>query len=125
MKKIFAWLLVIFLGVLNVNIALAASSASGDGWNLDDLSEFNLPDSSILEIVTNLLNWILSILGIAGVIGFALAGTMYLLSAGNSTMTDNAKKAMLASILGVIIGLSGLVIIQAVNMALGGSNPRF
>lgn len=101
-------------------LSLAAVTLA-QGWNIEELSSISgLPDTPIYNIILNLLNWLLAILGIAGIIGFALAGVMYLLSAGNQTMTDNAKKAMTASILGVIVGLSGLVIIYAVDAALFG-----
>ncbi len=113
-KKVLFLSLVILGGMFFVGQAQAAST----GWNIDSLTSYGLSSASIKDILVNILNWILGILGIAGVIGFAISGFMYLLAAGNETMTGNAKKAMTASILGVVVGLSGLVIIQAVDMAL-------
>jgi hypothetical protein len=114
-KKILSLTTIVLGSVFSASFALAA------GWNVDELSSLSgLPSTSIYDIVVNLLDWLLSILGIAGVIGFVIAGLMYLLAAGNETMTGNAKKAMVASILGVIVGLSGLVIIYAVEAALSG-----
>ena len=115
LEKIFSLSLIIFAGLIMSNIAVAAS-----GWNIDSLSAYGLPEASIYDIVSGFLYWILEILGIVGVIGFALSGVMYLISAGNEDMIKTAKKAMVASITGVIVGLSGLVIIWAVTLALDG-----
>ena len=102
----------------NLSSLGGSSSNASSGWNIDSLSSFGLPEASIYQIVVNLLNWILAILGIAGVIGFAISGLMYLFAAGNEDMVGKAKKAMTASILGVIVGLSGLVVINAIDAAL-------
>lgn len=113
-KKMFSLCALIILGVLISSRTFAA------GWNIDSLSSFGLPEASVYDIVANFLYSILEILGLAGVIGFALSGVMYLLSAGNEDMIKTAKRAMVASITGVIVGLSGLVIIWAVSLALDG-----
>jgi len=116
-KKTAVAILMIVGGVLSAGVALA------EGWNVDELSSLSgLPDTPIYDIIVNLLDWLLAILGIAGVIGFLLSGLMYLLAAGNENMIGTAKNAMTASILGIIIGLSGLVIIHAVYWALGGAS---
>lgn len=114
LERMFSLLLIIFLGLLISNVVLA------QGWSVDSLSAYGLPESSIYSIVSNFLYSILEILGIVGVIGFALSGIMYLLSTGNEDMIKTAKKAMFASITGVVVGLSGLVIIWAINLALEG-----
>lgn len=96
------------------------------GWGaaMSNLSATGLPQGSILGIIENIMNWLLAILGIAGVIGFAISGIIYLLSAGNEGAIEKAKEAMKWSIVGVIVGISGIVIIQAINMALN-ANPNF
>ncbi len=80
-----------------------------------------LPSNSIFAIVTNIMKWMLAIVGIAGVIGFALAGLLYLTAAGDETRIGTAKSAMLASIIGVIVALAGLVALQFAKTMLGGS----
>jgi hypothetical protein len=79
---------------------------------------FNLPAGSISGIIMNFADWILIALGVIGIIGFVISGIMYLLSAGNEETIKKAKSAMVFSIVGVIVGLAGLVIIQAVDAAL-------
>jgi len=91
------------------------------GWNKSNFSCLNLPQSgSITEIIFNIFYWLLYILGIAGVLGFATAGIMYLLARDNDTAAQKAKKAMTYSIYGIIIGLSGIVVITAVFRMLSG-----
>ena len=80
-----------------------------------------LPTGSLVGIITAFMKWILYLVGIFGVIGFAVAGIMYLTASGNEDRVSSAKKAMLMYIVGVIVALIGLVVIQAVNSLLGES----
>ncbi|MDO9231607.1 MAG: hypothetical protein Q7U36_03995 [bacterium] len=75
-----------------------------------------LPVSSLMDIISNIMYWLLAVVGIVGVIGFAIAGILYLTSAGDETRIGQAKSAMMYSILGVIVALAGLV---ALNFAKG------
>jgi hypothetical protein len=85
----------------------------------------NLPEGSLMKIITSGMNWLLAIVGILGVIAFAIAGVLYLTSAGDEKRIETAKKAMLMAIVGVIVALMGLVIITAVRKWLGGSDTSF
>lgn len=82
----------------------------------------NLPSASLTGIITNIMNWLLMIVGILGVIGFVIAGIMYLTAAGDDGMIDRAKKAMTYSIVGVLVALIGLVVIKAVQGLLGAND---
>lgn len=81
-----------------------------------------LPGSSIMDIITNIMNWLLAIVGIAGVIGFAISGILYLTAAGDEGRIGQAKNAMVYSIIGVIVALAGLVALQAAKSMLGGQS---
>lgn len=74
-----------------------------------------LPNDSIYLIITRTMNWLLAILGFIGIIGFVIAGILYLTAAGNEEQIGKAKSAMMYSIIGVIVALMGFVIIQAVS----------
>lgn len=78
-----------------------------------------LKSQSVSAIVQNVMQWLLWLVGIVGIIGFALAGVMYLISAGNQTMIDRAKKAMLYSIIGIVVALSGLIALKFFQGILG------
>ena len=105
----------------NVGISLGLGSngsgagniwGSSGGWMLSN--PYGLPQGSILGIASNLLFWLLAIFAILGVVGFVIAGIIYLVSTGDETMITRAKNAMIYSIVGIIIGLSGFLIMQAV-----------
>lgn len=97
------------------------STSTGKGWSLSTAQSSGLPRGSISGIVYNVMYWLLFILGIVGVIGFSISGIMYLISAGEQDMIDRAKRGMTYSIIGIIVGLMGLVIIKAVFNALSAS----
>ena len=84
-----------------------------------------LPSGTILGIITAGMNWLLVIVGILGVIGFVIAGIIYLTAAGDEEQIQKGKQAMIYSIVGVIVALLGVVIIQAVQSLLGGSSKSF
>jgi hypothetical protein len=120
------WLLVVSM------FALPASAADlydtgygyqGGGLVLDNV--YGLPDGSILGIASNLLFWLLSLFAILGIIGFVLSGIFYLISAGEEDMVTRGKDGMKWSIVGILVGLSGFVIMQAVNLFLGGASKGF
>ncbi len=85
----------------------------------------NLPSGSVTGIIKNAMNWLLMLVGFLGVIGFAIAGILYLTAAGDEGQIDKAKRAMMYSIIGVIVAIVGLVVIQAAQGLLGGSSSNF
>ena len=85
----------------------------------------NLPSGSIFDIIQNIMNWLLGLVAIVGVIGFAISGILYLTAAGDEDRIGTAKKAMMYSIIGVIVALLGLVILKAASSMLGGSSTTF
>jgi len=84
-----------------------------------------LPAGTISGIITNIMNWLLMMVGIVGVIGFAISGILYLTAAGDESNIDRAKSAMMYSIIGVIVAIIGVVVLTAVKSLLGGSSTTF
>jgi hypothetical protein len=80
------------------------------------------PVGGIKQILTTFLTWLLGIFGILALISFILSGSMYLLAAGSDDMIKRAKATMEFSIIGVIIGLSGFILIRAIDSALKASS---
>lgn len=85
----------------------------------------NMPAGSITNIFTMLLNWLLGIFAVLGVVGFVIAGIIYLVSTGDETAIARAKSAMIYSIVGIIVGLSGFLLMQAIVGLLGGGTSTF
>jgi hypothetical protein len=94
--------------------------ANAQGWNPGALGGFGLPSGSIYYIIYNILYWILGIFGLLAVIGFVISGIMYIVSVGDDDTMKKAKSYMLYCIIGVVVALSGLVIVYAIDKALRG-----
>lgn len=105
------------------SIGISIGSGSG-GFGSGGLSNnaYGLPGGSIFGIIENILYWLLAILSIVAIIGFIISGIMYLTAAGDETQAGKAKKAMLYSIIGVVVGLSGFVVFKAAQYMLSGSS---
>lgn len=97
---------------------------SEGGWDISG-NPYGLPDGNIMDIVSNLLFWLLALFAIFGVIGFVISGIWYLVSAGEESMAEKGKEGMKYSIIGIVIGLSGFLIMQAVNLMLGGVSSSY
>lgn len=104
---------------------LSVGNSVNAQWNPDSLNVFNLSGAKATDIIASLALWLLGICALFGIIGFIVSGIMYLISTGNEEMITKAKKAMMYSIVGVIIGMSGLVIVKAVTAMLSGSSFIF
>lgn len=89
-------------------------SGGRSGGFLSGGNPYGLPDGSIMGIIVNILNWLLAILGIVGIIGFVISGILYLTAFGDSKQAETAKSAMKYSIMGIVVGLAGYVIMKAV-----------
>jgi hypothetical protein len=116
---------------LSVSLPGVNANVSGGGWNLGIgnsglVGTFmpvnpGLPGASIIAIVGNLLMWLLSLFAILGILGFVLSGVFYLTSAGDDDQIKKAKKIMMNSIIGILVGLAGFVIMQAIFRMLNGT----
>lgn len=84
-------------------------------------SDTGLSDADISVIAKNVMLWLIGIFGALAVIAFIISGIQYLTSAGDEKSIETAKRNMKWSIVGVIVGLSGLIIIMAVSMLLSGT----
>lgn len=96
---------------------------TGGGWSLNN--PYGLPSGSISGIISNILFWLLSLFALAGVIGFVLSGIFYLIAAGDKDMMEKGKNGITWSIIGIVVGLSGFLIMQAVNLMLSGASKTF
>lgn len=103
-----------------VAIFSAPAVAFGAGFDPTAGGATNLPGSSIMGIATNIMNWLLTAIGIAGVIGFAISGIFYLTAAGDDDRIKKAKSAMVNSIIGVLVAIAGVVALRAAAGILGG-----
>jgi hypothetical protein len=116
--------LAVFISLLFFALASApVQAASGVTFPTDT----SLPSGSngIKGVVDNFMKWILGIFSSLAIISFVISGIMYFMLAGNEREVEKAKNQMTWSIIGVAVGLSGLIIITAVESLLSGSNTTF
>jgi Type IV secretion system pilin len=127
---VFSFAVIIFtaLSVFSLQPELAlAQACQGElkgGICFPTTSTVGLSDKPVLLILSSLMFWLLSIVGIIAIIAFVISGLQYLTSVGDPKSADKAKANMVNSIIGVVVVLSGLIIIQALN-SLFQANTRF
>lgn len=71
-------------------------------------------------VLVTFMNWSLSIIGLIAIISFVLAGFQYLMAFGEPKALEKAKNHVKWSIIGVVVALSGMVVIYAIDSLLAG-----
>ncbi len=112
MKNVFFAALLAVLTVPSVALAQWSTTAPAGADTL--------PVTSVFAIISNIMNWLLAILGFVAVIGFVIAGIMYLTAGGDAENQKKAKNQMLWSIQGVVVALIGWVVVMAAQNLLSG-----
>jgi hypothetical protein len=69
---------------------------------------------TLTQIARNILNFLLSIIGVLALIMLVISGIMYLTSAGNETRMKTAKSIFMASLIGIAVAMGSLVLVTAV-----------
>ena len=95
-----------------------SGSGSDSGWNSAGLGDFGLPGTALKDIIMGVLDWLLTIIGILAIIALVISGIQYYLVATDEKMLETAKKTMQAAIIGLIVALSGFIVIRAVDAML-------
>lgn len=84
------------------------------------LTNCNAADASyssgltLAEILMNVLNFLLSVVGVLAIIMLVVGGAMYVTAAGDEGKIDTAKKIVKWAIIGIAVSLSALVIVTQV-----------
>jgi len=95
-------------------MTILGSSINADG----NVTESTL---TLAQIATNVLNLLLSIVGIIAIISLVVGGGMYLTAYGDEKRIDTGKKIVTYSIIGIIVALSAVVIIGEISKLISGS----
>ena len=94
----------------------------GGGMGGGGMGMAGLPSGTITGVVATFLQWLLGIFGLLALISFLISGIMYFSAVGNKEDAEKAKKNMEWSIIGVIVGLAGLIIVNGITTWLSGSS---
>ena len=91
-------------------------------WSTGNYGGTGLAGTSVTALITNAMNWLLYILGFLAIIGFVISGILYLTAYGEEGQIEKAKKAMLYSIVGILVALVGFIAVKAISGFLGGNS---
>jgi type IV secretory pathway VirB2 component (pilin) len=70
-------------------------------------------------IATNVLTFLLSVVGIIAIISLVVGGVMYMTSYGDEKRMETGKKVFTYSIIGIVIALASLVIVKQIGTLMG------
>lgn len=100
-----------------------SSSQTGDGSWEQGLTQAGqtakLPDADFKKVLNGILKYTLALLTLFGVIFFILTGLRYIFG-GATGEVEKSKLGIQSLIMGLVVGLSGYIIIKLVNYLLGG-----
>ncbi|MEI7750202.1 MAG: pilin [Candidatus Moraniibacteriota bacterium] len=85
-------------------------------------SSTGLPETSAGQVIVNVMNWLLGILGLIAMIMFVVAGFQYLMAGGEEKNTEAAKGNIKYAIIGVAVALLGYVVVYTVQQLATGSS---
>ena len=108
---------IITASLVGLALALAAPTFLKEvgnilGWN--GVNNAAAQGKTLLEILTNVLNFLLSVIGIIGIIMLIIGGLMYLTSAGDEERMNQGKSIVVYSLIGITVALSALVLVTQV-----------
>ncbi len=102
------------------------SLASAQIVDMDVMRDITgLPVSDLITVLTNIMKWALAIVSVLAVLGFVIAGILYLTAAGDEDGIARARRAFVGAIFGVIVSLLGLIVLQAAQTVLSGESSIF
>ncbi|MGB5019114.1 MAG: hypothetical protein WBO66_05295, partial [Candidatus Moraniibacteriota bacterium] len=84
-------------------------------------SDIGLSDAKVTNLIQNFMLWLLYIVGFIAIIAFVISGIQYLLAGASEEMAKKAKANMQYAIIGVVVALSALIIIRAIQGVLSGA----
>lgn len=111
MKKTKQILMLAFWGIASPLLMAQASWTDG----ITEAGTFDLPNADPRDIFVNLLLWLLMMFTILAVLAFVISGIMFLTAGANSNNAQRAKDMVTYSIIGIVIGLSGYIIIALID----------
>ena len=110
-------------GVYNLNCGAGYTKISGVCF--PTTTGLANPTGGIRQIIMNLFGWLMGLFTTLAILAFVISGIQYLLAAGDEGLAETAKTNATNAVIGIIVGLSGFIIIQAISAALSGTTTLF
>ncbi|MDA3815696.1 MAG: hypothetical protein PF549_05025 [Patescibacteria group bacterium] len=82
--------------------------------NIDELNDSSLSERSVSFIIRDVMNWLLVLITILSVISFIISGIFFIFGGNNSNQIETAKNWLVYSIIGIVVSLSGYVVINLI-----------
>ncbi len=67
---------------------------------------------TLATVLSKVLDFLLSVLGVVAIIGLVLAGLIYVGARGDEKSLRTAKKAVTFGLIGIVVALAALVIVK-------------
>ncbi|OGH85866.1 MAG: hypothetical protein A2493_02360 [Candidatus Magasanikbacteria bacterium RIFOXYC12_FULL_33_11] len=115
-KNIFVNLFVAFILASSFTLPVFAQGIKNAGDNLDPIAQkAGITEGDVGNITGTVISAILSLVGIIFLILMVYAGIIWMTARGDDSKTENAKKTITASIIGLFIVVSAYAITQFVT----------
>lgn len=88
-------------------------------------TQTGLSEAPVEIILANIFGWLMGIFTTLSFMAFVISGIQYLTSAGDDAQIKTAKTNAKWSVVGIIVGLSGYIVVKAVSAALSGQSYFF
>jgi len=104
-----------------IMVAVLAPYLAAAQFTVPDPAGTGLPaDSRASTFIIRIVNIALAIAGLVAVLFLIMGGFRYVTSAGNEEYSENAKKIIINSIIGIVIIILAFVIVRVISNALLG-----
>lgn len=106
----------IFYALIGLAIGIAAPAFIRQIYDVLGAAAPVVPGTALtlLEIAKNILDFLLSVVGIVAIIMLVVGAFMYLTAAGDEDRIDTGKKIAKYSIIGIIIALASIVLVRQI-----------
>jgi hypothetical protein len=104
----------IISALIGLTLAIGAPSLLKEIKDIAGGSPTAIPATSFGDILMNVLNFVLGIIGTLAILTFIYSGLIYLRARGDASQVESAKKLALYSIIAVLISGGSLLIIETV-----------
>jgi len=107
--------------MLGTVLSLAPASVLAAGSIAPTTQPENTPQTvEFGKLLTNIINWALTLVGLLAVLMLIIGGFRYLTAAGNEEATTKAKNTIIYALIGIVIVILAYAIVATVTGALIG-----
>lgn len=109
----------VFAALIGLALGVAAPMFFREIGTLLDWRQANIPTGfgttkTLIQVLSGVLNFLLSIVGVAALIVLVIGGFMYLTAAGDESRIDTGKGMVKYALIGITVALAALVLVRQV-----------